>query len=511
MALQDELKIIKQLEEEIGRTLPQINLEEVKLARVGYTLNDTKTAITGLYLYKTKISNLKLVVSLTNLETLNVSHTLITDFSQLVELSNLTELNIANTKINNLAPLTKLSYLTSLSVGSNEISDLMPLTNLSNITTLFIWGDQIKSLKPLAEMKNLTSLNISETQVNDLLPLAGLSKLTELTIWFTEINDLSPLVGLRNLTSLDISGTQVSNISPLTELSNLVSLNISGTNITDLTPLSKLNNLTLLMLTSIFYDTFPPIETPPLEIALQGPEAIRAYFRQQEAEGKDYVYEAKLLIVGEPGAGKTTLAKKLQNANYQLQTNEASTEGIEVIDWDFEIYKARKDRFQVNIWDFGGQEIYKATHQFFLTRRSLYVLLADNRQENTDFDYWLEVVNTLSAGSPLLIVLNEKGDRSRQQLAEAQLRGRFPNLKEILFCNLAHNRGLDEIVSQVQHHLQHHTYIAPQLLPADARAYPWNETDNRQLRYRYPGFMPKGILSRFIAAMHPYILDQAYV
>ncbi|WP_347242416.1 hypothetical protein [Nostoc sp. FACHB-888] len=27
--------------------------------------------------------------------------------------------------------------------------------------------------------------------------------------------------------------------------------------------------------------------------------------------------------------------------------------------------------FRVNIWDFGGQEIYHATHQFFLTRRSL--------------------------------------------------------------------------------------------------------------------------------------------
>jgi hypothetical protein len=26
--------------------------------------------------------------------------------------------------------------------------------------------------------------------------------------------------------------------------------------------------------------------------------------------------------------------------------------------------------FRVNIWDFGGQQIYHATHQFFLTKRS---------------------------------------------------------------------------------------------------------------------------------------------
>ena len=34
------------------------------------------------------------------------------------------------------------------------------------------------------------------------------------------------------------------------------------------------------------------------------------------------------------------------------------------------------------MWDFGGQEIYHATHQFFLTRRSLYVLVDDTRKDD---------------------------------------------------------------------------------------------------------------------------------
>jgi Miro-like protein. len=58
----------------------------------------------------------------------------------------------------------------------------------------------------------------------------------------------------------------------------------------------------------------------------------------------------------------------------------------------------------MNIWDFGGQEIYHATHQFFLTKRSLYILVADTRKEDTDFYYWLNVVELLSDNSPLLIV-----------------------------------------------------------------------------------------------------------
>ena len=33
-------------------------------------------------------------------------------------------------------------------------------------------------------------------------------------------------------------------------------------------------------------------------------------------KGEDYIYEAKLLIVGEAGAGKTTLAMKIKNSEW---------------------------------------------------------------------------------------------------------------------------------------------------------------------------------------------------
>ncbi len=166
-----------------------------------------------------------------------------------------------------------------------------------------------------------------------------------------------------------------------------------------------------------------PLERPPLEVAVKGMEAIRKYFRQIEAEGTDQLFEAKLLIVGEPGAGKTSFANKIIDPQYQLREDEGSTQGIDVHTWEF---KQDNDRtFRVNLWDFGGQEIYKATHQFFLTKRSLYALVADSRKEDTDFYYWLNVVELLSDNSPLLIILNEKQDR-RREIGEPQLRGDSP-------------------------------------------------------------------------------------
>ncbi len=149
----------------------------------------------------------------------------------------------------------------------------------------------------------------------------------------------------------------------------------------------------------------------------------------------DYLCEAKLIILGEAGAGKTSLAHKIEDPNFTPRQDEKSTEGINVIRCCFptaiRVREGDKERllqqdFQVNIWDFGGQEIYHATHQFFLTRRSVYVLACDDRKEDTDFAYWLHVVELLSDASPLLIVQNEKQDRTRD-INLSGLRARFAN------------------------------------------------------------------------------------
>lgn len=55
------------------------------------------------------------------------------------------------------------------------------------------------------------------------------------------------------------------------------------------------------------------------------------------------------------------------------------------------------------------------THQFFLTTRSFYILLANGRQESPNFSYWLRIIETLGCEEgteqrlPVLVVLNKKG------------------------------------------------------------------------------------------------------
>ncbi|PHM06637.1 GTPase [Nostoc sp. 'Peltigera malacea cyanobiont' DB3992] len=325
----------------------------------------------------------------------------------------LQKLNILDLRYNKITTLPEtlayLQNLTTLDLGNNQIMMLpQMLTRLQNLTTLDLRNNKITTLpQTLTRLQNLTWLFLGNNQIK-ILPEA--------------------LAHLQNLIWLDLNNNQIKILpEAIVRLQNLIALDL-GTN---------------------------PIEKPPPEIMVKSIEAIRNYFRQLNTEGTDYLYEAKLLIIGEGGAGKTTLAKKIKNSNYQLQ-EEDSTKGIEVIQWRF--WMDSGQNFRVNIWDFGGQEIYHSTHQFFLTKRSLYALLADTRKEDTDFYYWLNLVELLSDNSPLLIIKNEKEDRHRE-ISERQLRGEFTNLKETLATNLATNRGLEQVLEKIKHYIKNLPHI----------------------------------------------------
>jgi len=95
------------------------------------------------------------------------------------------------------------------------------------------------------------------------------------------------------------------------------------------------------------------------------------------------------------------------------------------LDSSFEV----KKEIRVNLWDFGGQEIYHSTHQFFLTKRSIYIFVWEPRKDTfeEDFDYWLNIVNLLGDGSPVLIVMN-KSDLRFISIDEKRYKETFPNI-----------------------------------------------------------------------------------
>ncbi|MFM7441953.1 MAG: COR domain-containing protein, partial [Snowella sp.] len=264
---------------------------------------------------------------------------------------------------------------------------------------------------------------------------------------------------LQNLSELDLSFNQLSELpDSITRLQNLSVLNLSSNQLSELPDsITRLHNLSWLDLDN------NPLVKPPIETASRGIEAIREYFRDI-AEGEDTLYEAKLIIVGEGGAGKTTLARKILDADAPMPKPEETTKGIDVLEWHFSMENGQD--FRVNIWDFGGQEIYHNTHRYFLTKRSLYLLVADSRKGNPQLDYWLNIIELLSDNSPLIIIKNEVENRT-VAINEAPLRERFANLQnKNLATNLGNPQGgsgLETIKKAIKYHISELPHIGTSL------------------------------------------------
>lgn len=196
-----------------------------------------------------------------------------------------------------------------------------------------------------------------------------------------------------------------------------------------------------------------PLKSPPIEIVKQGRDAVLNYFKELETESVRLL-QSKLLIVGNGEVGKTTLMKKLENLDFQVEVGkEKSTHGINIVPWELECDFSDGDceKIKIHFWDFGGQDIYHTTHQFFLTKRSLYLFVWEARkeEESRSFDYWLNVIKLLSNESPVIVVMN-KADERKKHIDEIGFKKKFENIVDFLQVSCVDFTGIVPLTNQIR-------------------------------------------------------------
>jgi small GTP-binding protein len=116
---------------------------------------------------------------------------------------------------------------------------------------------------------------------------------------------------------------------------------------------------------------------------------------------------AKVLVVGDSGAGKTGLTQRLATGGFQ--PSEASTVGAWCTQWPLPqpAAAAGETQREVWLWDFGGQSDQRLIHQLFLDRAALVLLLFDaSRDEVLEglHDWQTALRRSLATPPPQLLV-----------------------------------------------------------------------------------------------------------
>ena len=298
----------------------------------------------------------------------------------------------------------------------------------------------VRQIVRQAAEEKWTSLSLSGSQLLKLPPaIRQLETLQELYLHSNQLTALPPEIGqLKNLQHLSVYNNQLSQLpAEIGQLSQLEELDLRHNQLRELPrEMGQLMGLKRLFLQN------NPLEIPPEIVEkTDDPAVIISYYLQLRAEPTKPLNEAKMLLVGQGSVGKTSLVNCLLRQPFNR--HESKTEGINIQRWTIQ---PENRTVQLNVWDFGGQEIMHATHQFFLSQRSLYLLVLNARlgEEENRLEYWLKIIQSFGGDSPVIVVGNQV-DQQRLDLDRQGLQEKYPAIHAFVETSCATGEGIDNL------------------------------------------------------------------
>jgi hypothetical protein len=253
--------------------------------------------------------------------------------------------------------------------------------------------------------------------------IGELTGLTALNLPGNRLTALPESIGrLRGLTELDAAQNELASLpESIGELTGLTTLNLPGNRLTAL-PWYLADLLTNGLHLNASGN---PLEDPLPEIIGRGADALATYLRS--LEDAELYYEAKVLMVGEGNVGKTSLVAALSGGPFI--EGRPTTHGIEISPLSFRHPIVDVD-MTLRAWDFGGQEVYRVTHQFFFSRHALYMVVwnARNGQEQDEVESWIRRIRLRIGNDARVIVVATHCEARLPDLDYLHLKTVFPGM-----------------------------------------------------------------------------------
>lgn len=320
--------------------------------------------------------------------------------------------------------------LTGLNLAGLELTDeqwraVTEVIEPEKIRALHLGKNQLKSLHIRKDFSRLQYLEVSDNPALTSISLdPELERLERMVVSDNDLRKLS-LQGLRALKYLDASRNKLDTLSFNGNMPELECLTLSNNEIKNI-DVKCLDHLPRLKYW--YLDNNPLNQSLLVHYDKEGSgnnylasfKELRKEFGEKEGvQNQEY----KVIIVGDGTSGKTCLVNRLMKDQF---IEEDSTHGISV--QQFTDPKAIfRFPYVLNLWDFGGQDIYHATHRLFLQSDAVYLLVWNKRTEeeksstarsgrsmkeykNQKLEYWMRYIHAYGKGSPVLVVQTRKED-----------------------------------------------------------------------------------------------------
>lgn len=149
-------------------------------------------------------------------------------------------------------------------------------------------------------------------------------------------------------------------------------------------------------------------------------------------EAVEHVHAVRVLLLGPGGAGKSSLADRLQGR--AVEEIKRMTVGIDYQQHrSLNLYESFPDcglddkKLEMFLWDFGGQTIFHGLHSAFLHENCVYVLVVDSRHEQAP-DEWLYQIRHLVGSRAKVLLVTNWYEQCETRQNEARLLREFSDL-----------------------------------------------------------------------------------
>lgn len=342
------------------------------------------------------------------------------------ENSNITAVRLVKGYNNSYAQNTE-GGITALSVSNSDITALALEATAQDLEYLYLSHNaKLKTLSISVPLPKLTHLHLADCAIEELRIPAGCEALQQL---YLSDNGLKRIVfegNCPNLQLLDLGKNKLESLDLPFAFEKLEYLFLKG-DYANKTSTDKISNI---------------ISNIPKEV-WQGKEGanvceeVKAYLRASQQSGDILNQEAKCIFFGNGRAGKTTLSHQLRKNEFDSTIK--LTHGILIKDWEIkqedfpenlrqkikdqiETYEQKQERrldtplsIRLNVWDFGGQEYFHATHRLFLNNNVLYLLVWEENtnqqnEEKGDYpeSYWQSNINHYAPKNITLCIQNKE-------------------------------------------------------------------------------------------------------